>query len=92
MSDRRHRCPSCLKEDGLWEAVTVPGWRSLDAYLRPTGESDFDRTHAERDDFANPSFGCSCGWEGSRDALEVLGIDGAPLAPVHPDQLQIEAA
>lgn len=90
-AERSHRCPSCKKDDGLWEGVTVPGWRSIDAHLTPatsSGDRDTDWSNAERDG----TVGCSCGWEGTREGLEVVGLDGEPLPAVHPNQLELEAA
>lgn len=89
MSDgRARRCPRCHESDGLWQEVTVDGWRAIDAYLKPTGtvESMGHVISVEQQG------GCSCGWEGSFRDLEIVGIDGEPLPTVHPDQLQIDAA
>jgi hypothetical protein len=91
---RPYRCPKCHEADGFWEPVIFQGWRSLDAHLKPvpyggTGDRDVDWSTAERDTWASMELGCSCGWEGMRDELEVLGIDGNPLQAVHPDQMEI---
>ncbi len=73
-------CPDCRESDGLWRGVTIEGWQSLDATLKPTGERDVEWSTAEPDG----TLGCSCGWEGSE--LATLGIDGEPLPEIHPAQ------
>lgn len=93
---RRHRCPACHKSDGLWEAteVTVGGWRGLDEYLEPNGESETDDFDVLSGPYPTGQVGCSqCDWRSwLRDDLEAVGIDGEPLPVVHPNQMQIEAA
>lgn len=89
----RYCCPDCKKEIGLWESVLVQGWRGINAYLEPDGERDVDWNYAETDEMASRQVGCGeCGWEGLRDELELagrVGLDGKPLAIVHPDQMEI---
>lgn len=87
----RVRCPKCGRADNLWEAVSVPGWRSIDEFQKPGRDRDVDWGDAEADGWASPSVGCGeCGWEGERDGFERIGTDGEPLVPVHPAQLDIE--
>lgn len=90
---QRRRCPKCRKGDELWEPVMVQGWRTIDEYLKPDGrDQDADWMHVERDTWASPEVGCACGWEGGRDELEVLGIDGEPLPEQVPGQMSISDA
>jgi hypothetical protein len=88
---KSYQCPKCGEVGTLWEAVTVPGWRSIDQHLDPTGDRDIDWYDAERDSWASPEMGCGeCGWEGTRSELSAIGIDGKPLPVIHPNQLAIE--
>lgn len=89
MSDQRHRCPECKKMDGLWQEITVTGWREIDMYLKPTGTAEADAYNII---YAEDQGGCTCGWEGAFSFLEVVGIDDEPLPVIHPNQLTIEAA
>lgn len=86
---RRYACPACLSGDGLWEAVVVSGWRSINTLLEPAGDRDVDWFDVELDFTARPEVGCSCGWEGSRIEFVQIGIDGKPLPTVHPSQMKI---
>lgn len=89
-------CPGCNKPDGLWEEVMVPGWQSCDAYIDSDGRRRTKaarRGHPAREvDWhagvvSEHDMGCShCYWEGTRDELVQLGIDGKPLPVVHPGQ------
>lgn len=86
-------CPKCKKDNGLWESVTVQGWRSIDANLQPTHDRDIDWGTAESDGWASPEVGCcECEWTGDRNALVTLGVDGEPLPFIHEGQTRIEAA
>jgi hypothetical protein len=91
----RHRCPHCHKSINLWEAVTVQGWRSIDEYLDAApdpgrDDRDVDWSTAEQDGWASPEVGCGeCVWDGQRDQLQAIGIDGEPLPTVHPQQMEI---
>lgn len=91
---RRYRCPKCGREGSLYENVTVQGWRSIDATLEPVGPGHNDRDvewdTAEPDAYADFEVGCSeCEWQGARNKLEAIGIDGEPLPEVHADQLSL---
>lgn len=84
-----YRCPRCQRQDGLWQAVDVPGWRAVDAHLAPMSPQGIDWYAAT----PNGGFGCGeCEWEGLKSDLERLGTDGEPLPAIHPRQLRIDAA
>lgn len=78
-----------MKGDGLWESMIVPGWRAMDEYLEPASDRDVDWCKAERDTWDRIEVGCSCGWEGLRQELQPIGIDGQPLQAVHQDQMEL---
>jgi hypothetical protein len=88
---KSYQCPACSRPGTLWEAVMVPGWRSINQHLDPEGDRDIDWPDAEpwgRD----CEIGCvACGWEGSVAELVAIGIDGKPLPVVHPEQTVIES-
>lgn len=89
MADTKYRCPGCGRNDGLFEKVVVPGWRSVDEELNPIDGS----THRDvewSNVYSEDRYGCGeCEWEGDMDDLQSLGIDGEPLPLVHQDQLTI---
>jgi len=81
-----YRCPECKSSDGLYEEVQVPGWRSVDEHLQPTGDRDVEWHDAEP--FGN--YGCSCGFGPYLiGRFEKIGVDGEPLPVVHPDQITL---
>jgi len=79
-----YSCPNCRRDDGLWEAVEVPGWRSIDAHGNPTRlQREVDWSYAE----PTAEVGCAeCSWEGLRSELL---RDGVPLPSVHPRQQRL---
>ena len=65
----------------------MSGYYEVDERLERTSRINVDYAFEESDG----RFGCSCGWEGMRGGLIVLGIDDTPLPVIHPRQLQIGA-
>lgn len=88
----RYRCPRCRSDAGLWQGIEATAWRSVDEYLKPTGEHGVDPVELASA-YTNGDVGCTtCGWEGITDQLERLGVDGKPLPEIHRQQLQLEQA
>ena len=82
-----YACPKCGSPDCLWRGVDVPGWESVGGDLKPQGDHEALWPEAQSDG----TYGCGdCSWEGFRDDLVRLGIDGNPLPEVDPGQLAIE--
>lgn len=91
----RRACPECGDSDGLWAAATWGGWVAVSDRLAPwrLGRPDGVRADIEGSAAVDPSLvGCGCGWEGLRNELHVLGIDGRPLRPLLPGQLSLVLA
>lgn len=85
MSDKRHVCPKCGRDDGLYREMEVPGWQRIDSFLKPHGTIETDDYNA----LPTGEYGCGeCQWEGLN--LESVGLDGEPLPFIHPNQLTIE--
>jgi hypothetical protein len=90
---QRYLCPKCHSSNGLWEGVEVPGWRSIDEHLQPSGQSILDRGTDWTSVTQTGEVGCGeCGWEGLRRDLLKIGFDGEPLPVLHPQQLAIEVS
>lgn len=88
---KSYQCPKCGQLETLWEAVTVPGWRSINKHLEPEGDREVVWSDAEFDGWASAEVGCvACSWEGSRIELVAVGIDGNPLPIIHPSQMNLE--
>lgn len=85
MSEKRHACPKCGRDDGLYRRMEVPGWQRVDPFLKKTGGIETEDFDAE----PTGEYGCGeCQWEGFK--LETVGLDGEPLPFIHPNQLTIE--
>ena len=88
-----YRCPNCKQSDRLWREVEVEttGWEDVNDRLEISGDRDVDDWDWIT---ATPTgdYGCShCDWKGRQGALERVGIDGEPLVPPIPGQLEILA-
>lgn len=70
--------------------MSAYGYEDVDDELNPTGTPDID---VWDDSLPSGQYGCrACSWNGPKNALVRLGIDGEPLRPVSPDQLSLVAA
>lgn len=68
-------CPSCFKDNKLWEDVELKGWQSED------GQREAEWGTAE----PTGDIGCSCGWEGRKTQL----IDLFQIDPPDPNQTSL---
>jgi hypothetical protein len=92
---RSKRCPACGDSATLWRGVIVSDWEAVavdcEGGVTETTSHGYDRDVDWHDGGKTPdgTFGCSCGWEGSAAQLVVpprIGVDGAPLPDVPPEQ------
>lgn len=80
-SKQRYVCPKCGSACGFWRGVEVPGWESVDEYLKPLGRARSTDHEAMWDDAVGTgSYGCGeCGWEGDIRGLTKIDLNGDPV-------------